>query len=48
MFTKADIEKYFDGEKDESRIFLFIGVTGLLISLFFLLYGTNRFYMRCV
>ena len=45
MFTKADIEKYFDGEKDESRIFLFIGVTGLLISLFFLLYGTNRFYM---
>lgn len=45
MFTKADIEKYFDGEKDESRVFLFIGVAGLLISLFFLLYGTNRFYM---
>ena len=45
MFTKNNIEKYFDGEKDESRVFLFIGITGLLISLFFLLYGTNRFYM---
>ncbi len=45
MFTKADIEKYFDGEKDESRVFLFLGVAALLTARFFVLYGTNRFYM---
>ncbi len=45
MFTKADIEKYFDGEKDESRVFLFLGVAALLTAIFFVLYGTNRFYM---
>jgi hypothetical protein len=39
MFTKAGIEKYFMAEKQESLLFLFIGVTGILsaIVFFFLL-----------
>jgi len=44
MFTKADIEQYFHGEKEESRVFLLIGVTALLASLLFVLFGTNRFF----
>jgi hypothetical protein len=44
MFTKADIEQYFHGEKEESRVFLLIGVSALLASLLFVLFGTNRFF----
>jgi Ca2+/Na+ antiporter len=44
MFTKADIEQYFYGEKGESRIFLLIGILALLTALLFMLYGKSRFY----
>jgi uncharacterized membrane protein len=44
MFTKADIEKYFDGEKDESRIFLLLGILALLTALLSVLFGDGRFY----
>jgi hypothetical protein len=35
MFTKADIEKYFIGEKQESWIFMAIGVSGILLAIIF-------------
>jgi hypothetical protein len=35
MFTKADIEKYFTGEKQESWIFMAIGITGILLAIIF-------------
>lgn len=44
MFAKADIEKYFDGEKDESRVFLLLGILALLTALLSVLFGDGRFY----
>ncbi|HRG23356.1 MAG TPA: hypothetical protein PLL23_03155 [Chitinophagaceae bacterium] len=44
MFTKADIEKYFDGEKEESRVFLLLGILALLTALLSVLFGDGRFY----
>jgi len=44
MFTKADIEEYFYGEKQESRVFFFIGITALLSCLFLILFGSSRVY----
>ena len=42
MFTKADIEKYFLAEKNESLIFLIIGVTAILFAIgFFFFWKTN-------
>lgn len=35
MFTKADIEKYFDAEKAESLVFLAIGTCGIIAAIFF-------------
>lgn len=44
MFTKADIEKYFYGEKEESRVFLLLGFAAVLTALLFILFGVSRFY----
>lgn len=38
MFTKADIEKYFDAEKSESLLFIIIGITAILLALIFFFY----------
>jgi len=35
MFTKADIEKYFTGEKQESLLFLAIGIAGVILAIVF-------------
>ena len=35
MFSKADIEKYFVGEKQESWIFMAIGVAGIILAIIF-------------
>lgn len=35
MFTKADIEKYFNAEKAESRIFMAIGIAGIVAAIVF-------------
>ena len=38
MFTKADIEKYFYAEKNESLLFIIIGMAAVLLALVFLFY----------
>jgi hypothetical protein len=44
MFTKADIEKYFNAEKAESRVFMAIGIAGILAAIvFFFFIKTNLF-----
>jgi uncharacterized membrane protein HdeD (DUF308 family) len=35
MFTKADIEKYFIAEKQESLLFLLIGIAGIITAVIF-------------
>ena len=35
MFSKTDIEKYFTAEKQESLLFLGIGVTGIVLAVIF-------------
>ncbi|MBL7732284.1 MAG: hypothetical protein JNM88_13990 [Chitinophagaceae bacterium] len=35
MFTKADIEKYFIAEKQESLLFMFIGAAGIIAAIVF-------------
>jgi Mg2+/citrate symporter len=37
MFTKADIEKYFMAEKQESLVFIIVGGIAVLLALYFLL-----------
>jgi drug/metabolite transporter (DMT)-like permease len=44
MFTKADIEKYFNAEKAESLLFLGIGIAGIITALVFFFYLTTGFY----
>lgn len=42
MFTKADIEKYFNAEKAESWVFMAIGIAGLVLAIiFFFFLKTN-------
>lgn len=38
MFTKADIEKYFNAEKNESLLFIILGITTIVIALVFFFY----------
>lgn len=38
MFTKADIEKYFNAEKNESLLFILIGMSAVLLALVFFFY----------
>jgi Ca2+/Na+ antiporter len=44
MFTKADIEKYFTGEKQESLLFLFIGIAGIIAAIVFFFFLKTSFY----
>jgi drug/metabolite transporter (DMT)-like permease len=48
MFTKADIEKYFIGEKQESLLFLFIGIAGIIASIVFFFFLKTSFYKGAV
>lgn len=42
MFTKADIEKYFNAEKAESWVFMAIGIAGIITAIvFFFFIKTN-------
>jgi hypothetical protein len=45
MFTRADIEKYFNAEKEESKVFLTIGITAFMLALIYLLLLKTSFYM---
>ena len=44
MFAKTDIERYFTGEKSESRIFMLIGILAILTAILFILFGNNRVF----
>ena len=44
MFTKADIEKYFIAEKQESLLFLFIGIAGVVAAIVFFFFLKTNFY----
>jgi drug/metabolite transporter (DMT)-like permease len=44
MFTKADIEKYFNAEKAESWIFMAIGIIGIALSVIFFFVLKTNFY----
>jgi hypothetical protein len=44
MFTKADIEKYFTGEKQESLLFVFIGIAGIVTAIIFFFFLKTNFY----
>jgi uncharacterized membrane protein len=44
MFTKADIEKYFTAEKQESLLFLGIGITGIILAVAFYFFVKTPFY----
>jgi hypothetical protein len=35
MFSKADIERYFVGEKQESWVFIAIGIAGIILAIIF-------------
>ncbi len=38
MFSKTDIEKYFVAEKNESLLFIFIGIIAIILALVFFFY----------
>lgn len=38
MFTKVDIEKYFNAEKNESLLFIIFGITAIVLALVFFFY----------
>ncbi|CAN5394659.1 hypothetical protein BH10BAC2_BH10BAC2_48170 [soil metagenome] len=44
MFTKADIEKYFIAEKQESLLFMIIGIAAIAIALIGLFYWKTQFW----
>ncbi|MEI2740621.1 MAG: hypothetical protein V9F01_17740 [Chitinophagaceae bacterium] len=44
MFTKADIEKYFNAEKQESLLFMQIGIAGVVASLIFFFFLKTNFH----
>ena len=44
MFTKADIEKYFNAEKSESGLFMMIGITGIVLAIIFFFFLKTGFY----
>ena len=44
MFTKADIEKYFIAEKQESLLFVIIGAVAIIIALIGLFYWKTQFW----
>jgi uncharacterized membrane protein len=44
MFTKADIEKYFNAEKSESLLFLLIGIAGIITAISFYFFVKDNLY----
>jgi drug/metabolite transporter (DMT)-like permease len=44
MFAKTDIEKYFLAEKQESLLFLAIGMAAILIAIIFFFFLKSNFY----
>lgn len=44
MFTKADIEKYFNAEKSESLVFLLIGITAIVVAVSLFFFLKTNFY----
>jgi uncharacterized membrane protein HdeD (DUF308 family) len=42
MFTKADAEAYFNGEKQESFIFIAVGVVAIIAALLLFFYFNNK------
>jgi hypothetical protein len=44
MFTKADIERYFNAEKAESWVFMAIGITGIILAIVFFFFLKTNLY----
>lgn len=44
MFTKTDIEKYFIAEKNESLLFVIIGIAGIVAAAVFFFFLKTSFY----
>ena len=44
MFTKADIEKYFNAEKAESWVFMAIGIAGIIAAIIFFFFIKTNLY----
>jgi hypothetical protein len=44
MFTKTDIEKYFTAEKNESLVFIFIGIAAIILGVLFFIFLKTNFY----
>jgi drug/metabolite transporter (DMT)-like permease len=44
MFTKADIEKYFIAEKQESLLFVILGIAAIVIALVGIFYWKTQFW----
>ena len=44
MFTKTDIEKYFNAEKSESLLFLLIGIAGIITAISFYFFVKGNVY----
>ncbi len=44
MFSKADIEKYFNAEKQESLLFVIIGIAAIILALIFFFLLKTSFY----
>jgi len=44
MFTKTDIEKYFTAEKNESLVFIFIGIAAIILGILFFFFLKTNFY----
>ena len=44
MFAKTDIEKYFIAEKNESLLFVFIGIAAIILAVVFFFFLKTNFY----
>jgi hypothetical protein len=44
MLTKTDIEKYFNAEKNESLLFIIIGVAAIMLAIVFFFYLKTNWY----
>jgi uncharacterized membrane protein len=44
MFTKTDIERYFNAEKGESWVFMAIGIIGIIVAVIFFFFIKTNFY----
>jgi hypothetical protein len=44
MFSKTGIEKYFTAEKNESLLFIFIGIAAIILAIVFLFFLKTNFY----